>query len=389
MGRKYTGVRTRTSKSIEITFNFQGERYHEVLKLEPTPSNLMRASHFRSEILAAIDKGEFDYKEVFPKSKNADRFPQKVDPRHRKISAYLTEWLEKKKRALKSSTYNEYYKVIIHNIIPNLGNIKINELKRVHVIEWVSELDVSNKRISNLISPLRAALQDAVQNDLIEKNPLYGWNYKKQEAPKKSEIDPFNAIEQAAILEAAEGQIKNFIQFAFWTGLRISEQIALEWPDIDFHRRVVHINKAKTYASKEPEAPKTRSGIREVKLLDPALRAIEDQFEITGHLNGPIFRNPRKNQPWTCDRAIRDTLWKPTLKKAGVRYRYPYQTRHTYASMLLSAGEPLSGVSYQMGHSSVVITSQAYARWIPDAAPNFGSKALTIFSDQKNDQNQK
>lgn len=382
MGRKYTGVRSRTSTSIEISFHYQGKRFDETLKLEPTPANLKRASQFRAEILAAIERGEFDYKEVFPNSKNIEKFPETIDPKDQRLVYFLMSWLEQKKSTLKSSTFQEYRKIIQFNIIPVLGELRLSELKRSHVIEWVSRLDVSNKRISNLVSPLRAALQDAVQIDLMERNPLYGWSYKKQEPPKQSEIDPFNAREQAAILEAANGQIKNFIQFAFWTGLRISEQIALEWRDIDFDRKVAHINKAKTYASPSPEAPKTRSGTRDVRLLQPALEALEDQLQYTGELNGPLFRNPKKDQPWTCDRAIRDTLWKPTLKKAKVRYRYPYQTRHTYASMMLSAGEPLSGVSHQMGHSSVIITSQTYARWIPDSAPEFGSKAIDLFAGE-------
>nr|WP_246404134.1 tyrosine-type recombinase/integrase [Halomonas stenophila] len=49
----------------------------------------------------------------------------------------------------------------------------------------------------------------------------------------------------------------------------------------------------------------------------------------------------------------------------GDRYRRPYQTRHTYASMMVSAGEPLAWVSRQMGHTSVVTTARIYANWIP------------------------
>ena len=46
---------------------------------------------------------------------------------------------------------------------------------------------------------------------------------------------------------------------------------------------------------------------------------------------------PRTNSPWESDAQIRKTLWEPLCKRAGVRYRNPYQVRHTYASTLLTA----------------------------------------------------
>jgi integrase len=47
--------------------------------------------------------------------------------------------------------------------------------------------------------------------------------------------------------------------------------------------------------------------------------------------------------------------------------------------MMLSAGEPLTWVSRQLGHSSVVTTAQVYARWIPDSMPEVGNRAVAIF----------
>jgi len=66
------------------------------------------------------------------------------------------------------------------------------------------------------------------------------------------------------------------------------------------------------------------------------------------------------------------------LKKAGVRYRNPYQTRHTFASMMLSAGENIAWVSAQMGHSNVLITAKAYARWINNNEQH-GAKAAEMY----------
>ena len=60
-----------------------------------------------------------------------------------------------------------------------------------------------------------------------------------------------------------------------------------------------------------------------------------------------IFHNPRTNKPWEGDQPIRKTLWTHALKKAGVTYRNPYQTRHTYASMMLFSGEHPMWVSHK------------------------------------------
>jgi integrase len=67
------------------------------------------------------------------------------------------------------------------------------------------------------------------------------------------------------------------------------------------------------------------------------------------------------------------------MRKAGVRYRRPYQTRHTYASMMLSAGESPMWVAQQMGHSDWTVIARIYGRWIPEAAPDAGQKAVKIF----------
>ncbi|RMH36814.1 MAG: hypothetical protein D6694_13555, partial [Gammaproteobacteria bacterium] len=48
-----------------------------------------------------------------------------------------------------------------------------------------------------------------------------------------------------------------------------------------------------------------------------------------------------------------------------VRYRPPYQTRHTYASMMLSAGANPLWVARQMGHKDWGMIRKRYGRWIP------------------------
>lgn len=100
---------------------------------------------------------------------------------------------------------------------------------------------------------------------------------------------------------------------------------------------------------KRTKQTKTASGERSVKLFPPALAALRRQKPFTLLAGGRVFHNPRTNTPLETDGQVRKTAWTPALKRAGVVYRNPYQTRHTYASTLLSAGENPLWVAQQMG----------------------------------------
>ena len=362
---------------------YKGQRCRERIKLKPTPTNLKRAERHRSAILVAIENDTFNYAHTFPNSKSLAKFA-KNNGEFTLIRTYLEEWLDQKQPTLKASTYNDYYKTVCNILIPVFGDILLSKLKRTDVRAWCAEQTCSNKRIANILSPLRTALQDALYDEIIETNPLYGWKYAKQEGPKDNQthIDPFTKDEQVALLEATSGQARNLLRFAFWTGMRTSELIALEWGDIDFVNSEVRVSRALTQASKTPESTKTTSGTRTIKLLPDALFALKEQKQFTFLEGLQIFHNPRLEEPWKGDQAIRRTLWIPALKKAGIRYRNPYQTRHTYASMMLSAGESLPWLSNQMGHSNVLTTAKIYARFIPSAQPNAGDKAIKIFGNK-------
>jgi integrase len=374
MGRDGRGVKAASDSTIEITFTYKNVRCRERIKLQPTAANLIKAERHRAAILDAIDKGTFDYAVTFPNSKNRIKF----DDSGFTVERYMNDWLINKQPTLKVSTFTDYEKSV-HKINKALGHHLLSELKRVHVYEWVKSLTCSNKRIANLISPLRCALDEAVQHGILENNVISGWRYKRNEPPKKTDIDPFTADEQQRILNATSGPVRNLIQFAFWTGLRTSELVALQWTDIDFEKGVIHVQRAKTQYAKQAETTKTKAGTRQVKILPPALEALNAQKAHTFLKCAQVFINPITDKPFVGDQAIRKSLWQPALKKAGVTYRRPYQTRHTYASMMLSAGEPLAWVSKQLGHSNVLMTAQVYATYIQDSQPDAGQRAVDLF----------
>lgn len=380
--RQHAGVRAGSDSTIEIDFRYRGERCRERLKLEPTPANLKRAAQHRAAVLDAIARGTFDYAVTFPDSKNAGKFSPTPKAIGLTLREYIEAWIDSKSQTIKASTADGYRKAIKGRIVPDLGDILLSDLKRGDVRKMCEKIEASNKRIANILSVLRAALTDAVADEIIEHNCIREWTYARNEPPKEDDdIDPFTKDEQAAILAALPEQGRNLIQFALWSGLRTSELIALEWGDVDVERGTVSVRRATTQASKgKAEKTKTRGSKRTVKLLAPARAAIEAQRSMTLLAGRNIFHNPRTGEPWTGDGPIRKTMWEPALKKAGVRYRYPYQTRHTYASMMLSAGEHPMWVAKQMGHADWSMIRRRYGKFMEDAAPEAGNKAELLFN---------
>ena len=380
--RERTGVKAVSETSIQITFTFRGILCRERIKLKPTATNLKRAEQHRAAILHAITMGTFDYAVTFPESKKRFLFTEEKG-KGLFLEDWLQTWLERQKSHIKSSTFDGYRKIVFNVLIPELGKIFVSDLRRSHIRKMCDKMStVTNKRLSNIQSVLRASLQNALDEDILDGNPLYGWRYKRTEAPRPEDhVDPFNKDEQSAILNACENElVKNLFQVALWTGLRTNELVALNWNDIDFKRGIIRVWKGKTQVAKTAETPKTKRSIREVKILLPARKALLNQKKLTfsSTENKPVFINPHTGQSWDGDQQIRN-VWFATLEKAQVRYRNPYQTRHTYASMMLSSGETPVWLAAQMGHTDVNMIHKIYARWIPDAAPNAGQKAVEIF----------
>lgn len=362
---------------------YRGVRCRERITLKPSPTNLKKAEQHKAAIEHAISIGAFDYSVTFPGSPRAVKFAPEAN--RETVAGFLTRWMEGKKRHVSSSTFDGYRKIVELRLVPALGEHMVVELKRKDVRDWLSTLEVSNKTLSNIQSCLRSALTDAAEEELIEMNPLAGWTYSRKEAPAKDDdVDPFSPEEQQAVLAALSGQARNMMQFALWTGLRTSELVALDWGDIDWLREEVMVSRAMTQAARgQAEVTKTAAGRRSVKLLRPAMEALKAQKAHTFLADAEVFQNPRTLERWTGDGPIRKTMWVLAMKKAGVRYRRPYQTRHTYASMMLSAGEHPMWVAKQMGHSDWTMIARVYGRWMPAADDLAGSRAETLWQPEK------
>lgn len=375
MGRSGSGVKAASKTTIQIEFVYKGVPCRERIKLEPTTLNLEKAERHRQTILRSIVEDTFDYAVTFPDSKNSSKFQIQSDL---KVSVWLNKWIDLKTPHIKTSTLHGYNKVL-PLLKTTFGDMLLKDVKKKDVVAWCEQQTASNKTIANRLSVLCTSLQRACDDELIPFNPIDGFKFSRIETPKKSKVDPFTQTEQETILSATTGHLKNLIQFAFWTGMRTSELCALRWGDIDWVKNLANVERAKTQYALKDETTKTIAGERQVKLLFPALQALLAQKELTFTAGQHIFLNPYDELPWKGDDPIRKA-WVIALRKAGVRYRNPYQTRHTYASLMLTAGESLPWISVQMGHSNSLQTIKSYARYIGDSHLDAGEKAVAMFS---------
>jgi integrase len=115
------------------------------------------------------------------------------------------------------------------------------------------------------------------------------------------------------------------------------------------------------------DKPRTKTHqTRDIELLQRARQAIERQRATTLLAGGAIFWNPNTNRPWK-DEQVQRRFWVASLRHCGLRHREQYQTRHTFATMCLMAGANPAWVARQMGHKSLKMFFEVYARWIDRA----------------------
>ena len=272
---------------------------------------------------------------------------------------------------------------IVNRLNDKLGKYYLSQITPERIKKFFTDKrneqgkKITTKTINNYLAILRPALQQAVNSELLLKNPLDTLVITGSKSNAKEVIDPFSNHEIITILNNCDGQLHNIFKFAFWTGLRPSELIELNWTDIRDDK--VFIKRKRTFYSKKAERPKTLASYRSIKILPDAMVSLSDQKQYTYKAHQHIFHNPTTNKAWSSPKVYREA-WIRILSKTDLKYRYPYQTRHTFATMMLGAGENLLWVSNAMGHESTKETLDTYSRWIIDSDLNVGMKAAKKYA---------
>lgn len=356
-----------SAATFQIAFTYRGQECRE--SLTGIPVNRRGLDHAQLTLLKVreeIARGTFSYVEFFPASPRAQQF-RGVGSRIT-VPELLDRYMEKCGRSFRESTRRSDRSWIESRIKPAFKGVPVVDLDYDLLTRWIADIgtELLLKSVRNCVSILRLALDEAVGLKIIQFNPLTPDRIKIQRLVPRENwkgeyiVDPFSRTEIREILNAAQGQSRYLFQFAFHSGLRTGELMALRWRNVtDTHVRVCN-NIVETYEG----APKTGAGFRNVVLLDEAKRALLEQAKVTG--NGEhVFVDERLGRPMQRSKQVWD-LWNKVMEACNVRYRNPYQTRHTYASMLLTEGANRLWLAEQMGHTGPEMIDRHYGKFIPE-----------------------
>ena len=159
---------------------------------------------------------------------------------------------------------------------------------------------------------------------------------------------------------------------ALYTGMRISELLALTWADIDFGAGVIHVRAALTRARKGVPAqrvqPKTAAAVRDIPLVAELSALLRDQRQTTPFADTDDYVFPTANRTPLGHRNVESHALQRAAAAAALEAVRFHDLRHTFAShLIVDLGLDVAQVSRILGHASVTTTLNIYTHLFDDA----------------------
>ena len=296
------------------------------------------------------------------------------------VAELCERYLEQKVRA---KTYSRQSQESILKRVKrsDIANIPISKIKMSMAKAYTLSLEEENiayGTIRNTYLFLKAAFRFAYEDDILPKNPFDF---------KFSTLMPGKNIPRKGLPPDAQKELLKFIGgdrcfskrlddviILIGTGLRIGEFCALTKDDIDFTKRIIHVDKQiqryKGGVIKITE-PKTDAGNRMIPMNDEVFEAMwrvvkrksecKTETIIDGY-TGFLFRNQDGNValPHNYEafcRRVQKTFNDTHTMQIQIT---PHVFRHTFCTNLVRAGVNLTSLQYLMGHSNADISLNVY-----------------------------
>lgn len=308
------------------------------------------------------------------KFKQLDSLPKKGSLFKDAFASYIKECeLEVKKGNLAESTVDGKKAIFKNQILPKLGNVKISEISEEHIYKFHQDLlsmtclrekdkSLSNQTLIKVHKQLSAFLNYCVRKKLVPYNPasVVG-NFKKV----KKEKEYLTYQEFMQLLSVVDNIRDLFIiQLLFYTGLRISEMLALSTDSIVTTEQGTSLNITETYyKGKIRQKAKTDEAMDDLFLDDITVETYKTFLEYRKAHNITskyLFANNRGKCEVIGDKAIRDML-KKYLKRAGIDKNItPHKLRHSHAALLIYMGKTLEDIKARLRHKDIRTTSNEY-----------------------------
>lgn len=276
------------------------------------------------------------------------------------------EWVKIIEKEIKLSTLTDYKYSMNRYVLPEFGNIPIRGINYLDIKKFASTLSCSHKRKNNVLIPMRSVFKMAYLSEIIEKNPMDRVRNVKTDKP---DIQPLSMDEVRLFLANVSSRFRDFFAVAFFTGMRFGEMAALKWHHIDFRLGIIKVRVTRVMG--EEGRPKTKKSTRDIKILPPVREALQNQRKETFGKSEYVFLNQygKNIDPMSMNFHV----WKPALKKAGLSPRSMYQTRHTFATLMLDGGEHPGWVQKMMGHETMQMIYEKYYSYIRNYERDEGS----------------
>lgn len=278
--------------------------------------------------------------------------------------------------------------IIKHHLKPFIGRIKLSELKGRKVQQMYNQMLIDGrvdgkgglnpKTIRNIHITLHKALEQAVRDDLIIKNPLKSVTLPRM---KKKEIQILTPEEQKRLNNACFSHFWGIaVLLTLYTGMRKGEVLGLTWNNIDFDNSRLYVTQQLTRIkdySKDAKA-KTMLGIIEdtktktskriiyiAPVIMEELKKHKEQQEREKHKWDKAYKNLnmvfcREDGQYIDPGTFRD-FYIRTLKKAQIEPKTFHALRHTFATRALESNANIKTVSEILGHASIQITLDTYS----------------------------
>lgn len=278
------------------------------------------------------------------------------------VGYYAELFLDIKSKTLKAPTIKRYIGVLENHILPAFKDRVISDIKVSEIRVYFMKLEsiISSKSIDLVRIVFNGIFQEAIYDEEIDKNPFVHIRRVKTESkPAK----PLSKSEVKILLENSSGWFQNFLALAFFTGMRTGEMLGLRWSDIDFEEREISIQRTRGDGGVET-TPKTSNGFRIIPIFDELYPYLLNQYDLTSQYDSYIFLNSSKN-PFRDSHRIRDHHWKKLLEKCDIPYRRLYDTRSTFATMMVSSNSySVNLISQILGHADVSMLFKKYNKFI-------------------------
>lgn len=186
---------------------------------------------------------------------------------------------------------------------------------------------------------------------------------------KKIEVYPFSLEQVQLILKTVRDDFKPYYTIRFFTGMRTSEIDGLRWENINLQRREIYVREA--LVNGQLGGTKTYGSDRTIHMSERVFQAFLQQKSLNNGKSEFVFCN-RDGGPLDY-RLVNRKVWHPLLRFLELKNRPAYQTRHTAATLWLSAGENPEWIARQLGHSTTEMLFRVYSRYVPNITRQDGS----------------